>query len=171
MAAGVTASVSLNIVALLAGAAIRGHSPKLRADIAEAMEIEPGTDTIGKCDLMFYGDRALAASASENLDMIGALSTPVGGSFNAAEIVLIFVKAHSDNVNNVVIGGAAATAFQGPLSAAGTLTLKPGEWVLLNSQTGWAVGAGASDLLKVANSAGVNGVSYEVLILGRTVAA
>lgn len=168
--AGVTASIELTIRAALTGTNDLG-TPKLTIDpIEEILQIAAGTDTTSKCDCLFSDTRSVALSSSEDLDLAGVLVDAFGATITAAEIVLIYIKAHEANTNNVIIGAATAP-FAGPLGATGTYTLKPGEWVPFVSKTGWAVGAGATDDLKIANSGAGTPVLYDILILGRTVAA
>lgn len=168
--AGVTAEIALSITAQLAGSNDLG-TPKLKIDpISELLQLSPGTNTVGKADLMFSDTRTLAASATEDLDLAGVLADAFGAVLTAAEIVAIYVKADAGNTNNVVVG-AATQPFAGPLGATGTYAIKPGEYYLAVSRTGWAVGAGATDDLKIANSGGTTGVTYDVLVIGRTVVA
>ncbi len=170
MTAGVTASIELNIRAKLTGANDLGTPVMNLAPIEEILQLIPGTNAVNKADCFFSDTRTLAASATEDLDLAGVLTDAFGATITAAEIVLIFIKAADVNTNSVVVGAATAP-FAGPLGAAGTYTIKPGEYFLAVSETGWAVGAGATDDLKLLNSAGTTGVTFDILILGRTVAA
>ena len=62
--------------------------------------------------------------------------------------------------------------FIGPFLAAGDgIGVKPGEYVPLVSQSGWAVTAGTGDLLTITNSGSGTSVTYDIVIVGRTVAA
>jgi hypothetical protein len=167
--AGVTANLDLSLDVSFAGAGDLG-TPKQRVVIEEALSLAPGTDTIGKANIFFADTRQLAASGSEDLDLAGVLVDAFGATIAAGEVVLVFVKAKATNTNSVIIGAATA-AWPGPLGATGTYTLKPGEWFLAVSRTGWAVGAGSTDDLKIANSAGGTVVDYDIAIIARTVAA
>lgn len=170
MVAGVTASVELRIKAALAGTNDLG-TPRLNIDpIEEILQIVAGTDATNKCDLLFSDTRTLAASATENLDLAGVLANAFGATITAAEIVLIFIRAKAANTNSVIVGNV-TNGFVGPLTATGTYTIKPGEYFLAVSKSGWGVTAATADLLKIANSGGTTGVDYDVLIIGRTVAA
>lgn len=168
--AGVTAEIGLSITASLAGSNDLG-TPSLRINpISELVQLSAGTAAINQADLMFSDTRTLTASATEDLDLAGVLTDAFGAVISAAEIVAIYIKAAAANTNSVVVG-AATQPFAGPLGATGTYTIKPGEYYLAVSQSGWAVGAGATDDLKITNSAGGTSVTYDVLIIGRTVAA
>lgn len=168
--AGVNAEISLLIKAQQVGTADLG-SPRMTLEpISEVLHLVGGTDAVNKADILFSDTRTLAASASEDLDLAGVLADAFGATIAAAEIVAIFVKAAAGNTNSVIVGAATAP-FAGPLGATGTYTIRPGEYYLAVSQTGWAVGAGTTDDLKIANSGGTTGVTYNIVILGRTVAA
>jgi hypothetical protein len=120
----------------------------------------------GQAAIVFADTRTLAASASESLDLAGALSDAFGQSITFPSVKAILVKAHPDNVNNVVVGDAAANAFVGPMGATGTLILEPGDFALLASKTGFVVTPATGDLLKVANSGAGTGVTYDIVIIG-----
>lgn len=169
--AGVSANIAVSLDAVLTGASDLGN-PKQRVQIAEALTFIAGTDAVNKADLLFADTRTLAASGTENLDLAGTLTNAFGAVFTAAEIVAIYIKAAAGNTNAVRFGPAAANGFVGPFNAAtDRLNVLPGEFALLVSQMGWAVTAGTGDLLTVLNAAGGTGVTYDVVILGRTVAA
>lgn len=169
--AGVTATITLGIDAKLAGSNDLGNAA-FKARFDKSISFLPGTDAISKADLLFSDTRTLSASSSEDLDLAGVLATPLGVTIAAAEIVAIYIAAAAGNTNNVIVGGASATQFVGPFGAAThTLAIQPGQFIFLSCQKGWAVTAGSADLLKVANSSSGSAVSYDIMLIGRTVAA
>lgn len=169
--AGVRANVSLSIDALFSGTGDLGD-PKQRILIEKALSLEAGTAATDEANLLFSDTRTLAASATENLDLAGSLSSAFGATITAAEVVLLFFAAHDTNTNDVLVTRPASNGLVGPFMAAGDgVSIKPGEWALFVSQAGWPVTAATGDLLTVTNSAGGTGVDYDVLIIGRTVAA
>lgn len=171
MAAGVTASIAVDIKAQLTGTADLG-TPRAPANLSALLQFIPGTDTTGKADLLFADERSIAASGTENLDLAGVLTTALGATFTAAEIVAIYIEADDTNTNSVVVFGAASNAFNGPLSGTTPkITLQPGNSALLTCKQGWAVTAGTGDLVLVANSSSGTPVVYRVILIGRTVAA
>jgi hypothetical protein len=171
MAAGVTASISLDIQAQLVGTADLG-TPRAPANLSALLQLVPGTDTTSKADLMFADTRTLAASATENLDLTGVLTQALGSAFNAAEVVAIAIKADPLNTNDVILGGAASNAFVGPFSGTTpAMSTAPGDFNVLTCKRGWPVTAATGDLLKVTNGGGTTPVSYSIIIIGRTVAA
>lgn len=147
-------------------------SPKMDVDVDKLLTLLEGTDATNKADLLFSDTRTLAASTNEDLDLAGSLSSALGGTITNAEIVAIFISAASGNANNVNVTRPASNGFAGPFLAAGDgVAIKPGEWLPLVSQSGWAVTAATGDLLNVANSAAGSSVTYSIVIVGRTVAA
>lgn len=147
-------------------------APKMDVNVEKLLTLIAGTDATNKADVLFADTRTLAASANEDLDLTGALTGALGGTVAEAEVVAIFVSAAAGNTNNVNISRPASNGFAGPFLAAGDgVSVKPGEWAVLLSQSGWAVTAATGDLLNVANSGGTTGVTYDIVVIGRTVAA
>lgn len=165
--AGVTAEISVNINATQTGTADLGN-PSVKVAISELLQFTPGNNALGTADVMFKDTRTLAASATENLDLAGVLVDAFGAVATSAEIVAIYIKAAVGNTNSVIIGNV-VNGFVGPLGATGTYTVLPGDFFLATSKAGWAVTAATADLLKIANSAGGTSVTYDVIILGRTI--
>ena len=168
--AGVTADLTFNLDARLAGSAVGAASRAINASIDRVNQFAPGNAALGKADLMYTATRTLAASATEDLDLAGVLTDAFGATFTATEVMAIVVEAATGNTNNVVIGGAASNAFLGPFGeAAHTLAIKPGQYIALTDVQGWAVTAGTGDLLKVANSSSGTAVTYTITVIGRSV--
>jgi len=173
MVAGVTASIAVSIKSQLVGVGDLG-TPRAPVNLDALLQLTGGTDATSKANILFADNRTLAASATENLDLAGALADALGATFTAAEVVAIYVRAVAANTNSVVVFGAASNAFNGPLSGTTpklTLTLAPGDFALLTCKNGWAVTAGTGDLILVANSGAGTPVSYDIVIIGRTAAA
>lgn len=132
------------------------------------LELVTGTTT-GKADLVFSDTRTLAASATESLDLAGGLTDAFGAALTFVEVVAIYVKAASANVNDVVVGGAATNTFATPFGdATDTVKIKPAGALLLTNDVGYGVTAGTGDLLKIANSAAGSAVTYDIVIVGRS---
>jgi hypothetical protein len=126
---------------------------------------------VNQADLAFSDTRTLAASATESLDLAGGLTDAFGNVLTFVEVVAILIAASATNTNDVIVGGAATNAFIGPFAdATDKLVIKPGGMVLLAAPTNpaYAVVASTGDLLKVANSAAGTGVTYDILIIGRS---
>jgi hypothetical protein len=133
-----------------------------------AMDLTSGTGA-SQADKLFADTRTLAASASEDLDLAGSLVDAFGATITFVKVKGIFVTAAAANTNNVIIGGASATQFVGPFgSATHTIAVAPGGGFMIcrPDATGWAVGAGSTDLLKIANSSSGTSVTYDIVIIG-----
>jgi len=169
--AGASGSIEVNVRAKLMGSADLGN-PIAPVALEKIITIAAGTDALGKADILWADTRTLAASATENLDLAGALAGLLGTTITAAEITAIVIAADSGNTNDVVVFGAASNPFNGPLSGTTPkLTLGPDDLALVTSKKGWAVTAGTGDIILVANSSSGTAVTYTIVLFGRTVAA
>lgn len=130
-------------------------------------DMESGV-TSGKADKIFSDQRTLAASATENLDLAGGLTDPLGASLTFVKVKAIMIKAAAGNTNDVVIGGAATNTFIGPFNAAThKVNIKPGGVFMATAPAdGWTVTAATGDILLVANSAAGTSITYDAFIIG-----
>ncbi|MFD6415999.1 hypothetical protein [Streptomyces sp. NPDC060194] len=133
------------------------------------MQLLNGTGA-GRADRVFSDRRTLAASATEDLDLAGTLVDAFGAAVTFARIKGLVIAAAAGNTNNVVIGAAATNPWATLLGATHTATIRPGGFLAIGTgvadATGYAVTASTGDLLKVANSAGGTGVTYDIHIIG-----
>lgn len=164
---GVTGEIAVSLNVTQVGTADLGN-PTVKAAISELFQFTAGNAALGTADVMFKDTRTLAASGTENLDLAGVLVDAFGATATSAEIIAIYVKAAAANTNNVVIGNV-TNGFVGPLGATGTYTVSPGDFFLATSRAGWAVTAATGDLLKITNSAAGTPVTYDVVIIGRSI--
>jgi hypothetical protein len=169
--AGVSASIQLKISALLSGAAHGGATPKINAAIDKLLEFSAGTAAITQADRLYFETRTLAASAGEDLDLAGSLADPLGATITDAEIVAIYIAAASANTNDVQLTRPASNGVPIFLAAGDGLPIGPGDFFLMTSRKGITVTAGTGDLLHLLNGGAGTGVTYDVLVLGRSVAA
>lgn len=172
MTAGVRGDIALNINLVQTGATELG-TPKLPLSIEELLSLVPGTDATNKADLLWQDSgRSISASSNADIDFAGSLSDAFGATFTAAEIVLIFIRARSTNVNNLNVTRPASNSFAGPILAAGDgFVVKPGEWQVFVSKSGWPVTGSTGDLWNAANSGSGSAVVYDIAVVARTVAA
>lgn len=170
--AGVSGSIVFNLVATLAGAAVAGEAPRYRADFERRVDIAPGTDALGKCDLLYSATRTIAASGNEDLDFAGVLAGPLGATIAAAEIVAVVIEAAAGNTNDVVYGPTASVGALGPFGdLTDRLKVRAGDFQVLYCRTGWTITATTADKWNVANSGGTTGVTYTIHVIARSVAA
>ncbi|WP_066795055.1 hypothetical protein [Sphingomonas soli] len=169
--AGVRGDIGVRINLTQTGAGDLG-TPKLNVSIDKLLTLASGTAATNQANILFADTRTIASSSSDSLDLAGVLSDAFGATITAAEVVAIFVSAAEGNTNNVNITRVADTGFVGPFLAAGDgVAVKPGEWQAFVSQSGWAVTSSTGDILTIGNSGSGTSVTYDIIIVGRTVAA
>ncbi|MGW6455511.1 hypothetical protein ACWF94_06205 [Streptomyces sp. NPDC055078] len=163
-----TSTLSIAAFAELSSALDLGTA-KAPASLRRGVTLGSGTGA-GKADRVWADRRTLAASGTEDLDLAGVLADAFGAVITWARVKGLFVAAADANVNNVVVGGAAANPWAPLLGATGAVTLRPGAVVGAMAgaadATGYAVTAGTADLLKVANSGAGTSVTYDIFIVG-----
>lgn len=144
-------------------------TPTAKVDWARQVALATGTSA-GQADLIFSDTRTLAASGTEDLDLAGSLAGAFGATITFVRIKAIAIAAAAGNTNNVVVGAASSNPWATLLNSTGTVTLRPGAVFValagVGDATGWAVTASTGDLLKVANSAGSSGISYDLVVIG-----
>lgn len=147
-------------------------APKMKVDVTKVLSLVEGAAAVNQANLLFSDTRTLAESANENLDLAGVLASAFGSTITAAEVVAIYVAAAAGNTNNVNVTRPASNGFIGPFLAAGDgVSVSPGEWAAFVSRAGWAVTAATGDLLNIANSGAGTSVTYDIIVVGRTIAA
>jgi hypothetical protein len=135
---------------------------------SRSIALDNGTGA-NQADKVFDDIRTINASSNDDLDLAGVLVDAFGATFTLARVKGLFVAADAGNVNNVVVGAAAANQFVGPFGAAThTIALRPGGFfaICCADATGWPVTAGTADLLRIANSGAGTAVIYSIVILG-----
>jgi hypothetical protein len=126
-----------------------------------------------QADKVWHDERTLAAGASENVILSALPLEMFGGNWTislASVKAILLVNGASAPGENLVLGGAASQAWQGPFAAAGDKLVVPADSCLLlvNKKAGWAVNAGVADMLRIAN-AGAGSITYKIAILGVSV--
>ena len=163
-----TTEVALRVQAALTGTADL-VTPSAPLDWQRKVQLTSGT-AAGQADRCFSDTRTIAASSSEDLDLVGTLVDPLGATFSPVRIKGIAIAAAAGNTNNVVVGGASATQWAALLGTTGTVTLRPGAFFCaiagVADATGYVCAAGSTDLLKIANSSSGSTVTYDIVIIG-----
>ncbi len=121
-------------------------------------------------DLLWHGQRMLAAATSDNLDLTALATTLFGGALalNFAQIKAILLINTSTVPGDVLQLGGATNAFAAPFAndADAVVEIGPNSPLLLaNKKDGWPVTPGAADILRVHNP-GTNSVVYQIAIVG-----
>lgn len=147
-------------------------TPKLSVNVEKVLSLIPGTDAVNKANILFQDTRTLAASANEDLDLVGVLTDAFGATINTAEVLLVYISASTGNTNAVEFGPAAsAGALLGFKDASDRLVIRPGKYACLANGDGWAITATTADKVNIANAGAGSSVTYDIIIVGRTVAA
>lgn len=137
--------------------------------MAQRIALATGT-AAGQADRLYVATRTIGASSNEDLDLAGVLLDEFGAAITFARVKALFIQAAAANANNVVVGAAAATQWATLFNATGTTTLRPGAGALWFAgsadATGYVVGAGTSDFLRVANGGAGTSVTYDIVIIG-----
>lgn len=165
-------AVSLQIVAKLIGAMTNPidlsiPTDPLALDLTTTFANGTGAN---QANMWWHDQRTLGASASENIDLAGSLTSIFGTTITFTSIKAILVRASSSNnaANNVNVARGSSNGFVLFLAASDGFTLPAGSWALFVNPgaNGWAVTAGSGDILTITNSAGTNSVVYDIFILG-----
>lgn len=162
-----SAKIVAQIVATLSGSGDLG-TPEAPVSTRTLIEFADGSGS-GQANKVFADQRTIGASSNESLDLAGSLVDPLGATLTFTKIKALLAKAAAGNTNNVVIGGAGSNTWVGPFGdATDTIAVKPGGVALLVAPdaAGWAVTASTGDILKIANSGGTTGVTYDIVIIG-----
>lgn len=139
-------------------------------NFSRSVSLGSGTGA-GKADRMWTDRRTIAASGTDDLDLVGtALVDPFGAVVTFARVKGLFISADRTNTNDLLIGAAGSNPWAGLLNAAGVVRLKPGGACAFiagdEDATAWAVVSGTGDALRIANSAAGTGVNYDIVIIG-----
>jgi hypothetical protein len=113
-----------------------------------------------------WSDRR-TTSGNDDIDLNGVLVDAFGTTLNFTRVGLLYVRADSANVGNVLVGPAPANGFVTPWNAAADRSIvRPGGYLILSAfdATGFAVAAGTGDILRIAPSSG--SVTYDIIIIG-----
>jgi len=160
--------VFLSVSAFLSNTSADLAVPFANPQFQSQVNLDTGTG-LNQADKIWADSNTLTASSTTDIDLAGALTDLLGQALTFVRVKGIFLRAAVGNVNNVVLGGAAATQFVGPFGATThTVACRPGGFLafIAPDATGWTVGAGASDLLRVGNSGAGSSVSYDIMIIG-----
>lgn len=167
---GVTATIDLHIRAKQLGTTGLG-TPGVMVDVEAQRDFSVGTANIDQTNVLYQATRTLAASTGEDLDLAGVLADALGATIAAAEVTAIYIEAHAANTNDVAVTRPASNGVPIFALASGGVNVGPGDFFLLTNRKGIAVVAATGDLIHVANGGAGTSVTYDVLIIGRTVAA
>lgn len=169
MAANTLTSKLTLLVASLLQNTVGVASVNANAEASPMVSLANGTDA-NEADLLFSNTVTLSAEATLDYDLAGAAMLDIFGVAVAfARIKAIVIIASSANVNDVILGGAAAAQFYGPFGAAtDTIAVRPGGLLVLAAPdaVGWPVTPTTADILRVAAGGTGTGVTFDIVIIG-----
>lgn len=142
-------------------------SAKFRPNHSATIAYSDGTGA-GAADRIFTDQRTLAASATENIDLSGALTDAFGATITMARVKAIIITAASTNTNDVQVTRPASNGVPIFMAAGDGIALKNGSifaWADPGA-TGVAVTAGTGDLLTITNSGPGSSVTYNITVIG-----
>jgi len=121
-----------------------------------------------QANTIWADERTLGASASEDIDLAGSLSSQFGTAvFTKLKAIVIY--ALPANTNNVELSEPATNGVPFLKAAGDAIVVPPGGGVML-----WApalaglatVTPSSGDIIRVTNSAGTTGVTYDIVLIG-----
>jgi len=120
-----------------------------------------------QANMWWHDQRTLTASATEDVDLFGSLTSIFGTTINATSLKGLLVYAAPGNTNNVNVTRPAANGITWLLAAGDGISIKPGAWVAWfdPSANGATVTTGTADLITLTNSAGSTSVTYDIFVL------
>ena len=147
---------------------ITAVAASIRDDVLIALEDGTGANKANQC---WADERALSASSSEEIDLVGSLSNAFGQTLSFSKIKAIIIKASASNASDVEVGGAASNAFASFVKDSSDIILvKPGGLLVLIAPDASGFDVSTNDLLKMANSGGAE-ITYEIIIIGEASAS
>lgn len=132
----------------------------------KSVVLENGTGA-DQANQVWHDTRTLTTGASETIDInSAALLNALGEGITFTKVKVILIK--NKGTTTLSVGAAAATQFVAPFGSATDLVkIPPGGILLLTAPdaNGFACAAGATDFLKIANSAGAS-IDYDIVLIG-----
>jgi hypothetical protein len=162
------AKIAVLISAVLAGSADLGTLKQELTNYGPSFNFADGSGA-NQANKLWSDTRTINASSNEAIDLAGVLTDAFGAGVSFTKVRALLVKASAANVNDVLVGGAAANQFLSMFGdATDVVKVKPGGCMLLVAPdaNGYAAAAGTADQLKIANSGAGTGVTYDILIIG-----
>jgi hypothetical protein len=124
----------------------------------------------GNIDTLWRDTRTLAASATESLDLRGALVDQLGYTALFGRVKALLVMADPSNVNDVTLARGASNGAPLFIANGDGILVRPGGFLLLScsesDSTGYAITGGTADLITLGNSSSGSTVTYTIVVMG-----
>lgn len=154
MAATLSATLQLTLGAIYANTSgLAGMQATISKSLIQTLASGTGLNQADK----IFSESAKSISGNYDVDLAGVLTDSYGAALTFARVKGILITADAANPGNIIVGAAGATIFFGPWGAnTHTNNVRPGGALLMFAPdaTAWPVGAGATDVLRFAPSAG-----------------
>lgn len=168
MASSLTGTLSISAAINFVGDSDTSTLTDAIAGAIQSWTISNGTGA-DQADILWHDQRTLAASTSEDLDLSGSLTDSFGTTVALARVKAIIVAAASANGGLIQVGGASSNQFiNWVANSSDIIQVRAGGFFMMVAPdaTAYAVTAGTGDLLKIANTDGVDSATYDIYIIG-----
>ena len=163
---GLLARVAIGISGNITKALSTGGQAERQFWYGTALEFKDGAGA-NQANKLYAARLTIAAASQQDIDLSGTLENELGDAVVFTAIKAILVRPIS-GPNPVVVGNAAVNPWVGPFGAAAhTIAVPQGGEMAIGrvDAPGWPVGAGATDILRLANAAG-GPVDCDIVIVG-----
>jgi hypothetical protein len=127
----------------------------------------------GQNDIVWSDRRTVGAGATDNIDLAGGgLLDVFGNAIAFVEVTAIVIRNRETvaGTRRITFGAAVAAGFAWLFNAAADrISINPGSSYVGWEDNGVAVVAGVTDVIAIVNTDGANTVTYDIIIVGRTV--
>jgi hypothetical protein len=137
-------------------------------NLVRGQGLDSGTGA-NQADRIFHDNDTIAPSGTKDWDLAGVLLDPYGATITFARIKGIVIAAAAANINNLIVGNAAANGFLNWVGAAThVVNVRPGGIFALFAPdaTAYAVTAATADILRITNSGAGTSVVYDIVLIG-----
>ena len=127
------------------------------------------------CNLLWQDSGTIAGGAAAvDIDLDTSLEDYWGDAADFAKVYAIYIRNTTtgagvgESIMTIGLDAAPFPWFFGT-PATDNIKIEPGGFILSSCgvDAGWAVGAGATDVLQIANDDGLNAMDYEIVIIGK----
>lgn len=169
MATSLKSTIKINVTGTLIGTPLQIGQANYNFVKAYTQSFTNGVG-INQANNIWADTRTILASANDDINLSGGIINAYNTAITFTSIKALLIKAAATNTNNLIIGAQGVTPFSSFFGAAThTLIVPPNGLFLLENPNidGYPV-TPTTNLLRIANSAGVTTVSYDIIIIGET---
>ena len=128
------------------------------------------TDGAGanQANIHWHDTRQLLASATDDIDLAGALSSAFGAVLTFARVKAIMVRNKGTTAAAITVGPSPTNGVANFLGSSDRLPAGAMMAMTLFDATGWPITAGSADRIRVTNTSGLLTQEYEIVVIGST---